>query len=44
MDDERKRKFAAIISVLLSLTAIGIMLSSAGHIPPEPSWPYAWLF
>jgi hypothetical protein len=34
MDDEQKRKIAAIISVLLSLTAIGISLGSAGYIPP----------
>ncbi len=34
MEDEQKRKLAAIISVLLSLTAIGISLSSAGYIPP----------
>jgi hypothetical protein len=34
MEDAQKRKIAAIISVLLSLTAIGISLSSAGYIPP----------
>lgn len=34
MEDEQKQKIAAIISVLLSLTAIGISLSSAGYIPP----------
>lgn len=34
MDDEQKRKIAAIISVLLSLTAIGIVLVSEGYIPP----------
>lgn len=34
MDDEQKRKLAAIISIVLSLTAIAISLSSAGYIPP----------
>ncbi len=34
MDDEQKRKLAAIISSVLSLVAIGISLSSAGYIPP----------
>ena len=34
MDDKQKRKLAAIISIVLSLTAIGISLSSAGYIPP----------
>jgi hypothetical protein len=34
MEDAQKRKVAVIISVLLSLTAIAIMLSSAGYLPP----------
>lgn len=34
MDDEQKRKFAAILSIVFSLIAIGISLSSAGYIPP----------